>query len=173
MAKGYWTLLNSYWPFIFLSCLLNSLEHLLRVLFLLHLISAIFCQFWVLAPGLKYSPWRHCVGMVSLKRLIINSDSPATCLIEERNQSTSHWCHLTKNMPRFEFSVSLSLCLLFSLCFMSLPVPTRKLPCESVSIYESIGCVCMSLTKGFVQHLLNSTEGSTWGMERGILYRNL
>lgn len=84
-----------------------------------------FCN---ILPILGISPWSkiqpmktfyHCVGMVSLKRLIINSDSPATCLIEERNQSTSHWCHSTKNMPRFEFSVSLFLCLLFSLFYES------------------------------------------------------
>lgn len=117
------------------------------------------------------------------------SESLSEWPIRGWNQGPSPWCHLTKNVSRFEFSTSecslcvcpLSICLLYE----SDPVPARILSCDCVCVSVcplSVCCmtltlclpegghglcvsVCLSLTKSSALH----HTGKEWG----TLCRNL
>lgn len=82
----------------------------------------------------------------------INSGLPVVCwcLVNDRNQSISPGCHLTKNEPRFEFSTPPSPCFLLSCLFVARVwiracLKTVLWFCESVRpCFCVFVCVCVS-----------------------------
>lgn len=97
---------------------------------------------------------------------------------KETNNRTSLWSHLTKSKSRFEISTSLSLCLLFSVCCMSLYLCLSKGCLKAVlwlclSLCSVCVSVCLYLTKGFALSLWNSTESITLGKEWDTLQKSV
>lgn len=93
---------------------------------------------------------------------------------KETNNRTSLWSHLTKSKSRFETSTSLSLCLLFSVCCMSLYL------CLSegwlVTLFVSLFCLCLCVSvpnKGLCSVFMEQHRGITLGKEWNTLQKSL